>query len=87
MADEFDAHQTGLTSPAQAADGIVPDDNQPLAFATRAIYVGTGGSLRVTLVGGTTVTLQGTVAGTVYPLRIAQVHQTGTTAADLIGLR
>lgn len=85
--DEFANHAPGLTSPATAAEPITPSDSTPLAAVTRSLYVGGAGDLRVTLVGGETVTLGGVVAGALYPLRITHVLATGTTATGLVGLR
>lgn len=87
MKDEFESYATGLTGPARAADPITPDDANDLAVATRALYVGTAGSLQVRMVSGQTISFANVQAGVVYPLRIAQVMATGTTAADLVGLR
>lgn len=87
MADDFDGHETGLTTPAVNGVDIVPSDAVLLAFATRAIYVGTSGNMRVQLVSGDIVTLNTVQAGAFYPLRVVQVLATGTTAAGLVGLR
>lgn len=87
MADEFLTHETGLTSPAVGADVIVPNDTVALPKATRAIYVGNAGNLRVQFVTGDLVTLTNVQAGVIYPLRAALVLATGTTASGLIGLR
>jgi hypothetical protein len=87
MADDFETHQAGLTSPAGAGAAITPSDATPLARATRAIFVGGTGNLRVTLTGGDTVTLSNVQGGMVYPLRAAYVLATGTTATGLVGLR
>lgn len=87
MADNYKSHQSGLESPAEAGASLTPSDSAMLPNATRAIYVGGGGQLRVTLVSGDTVTLNGVLAGMIYPLRVAQVLATGTTATGLVGLR
>lgn len=87
MADEFQTYQTGLTSPAEAGAPITPSDATALPYATRAIYVGGAGNLRLTLVGGDTITLQAVAAGMIYPLRASHVRATGTTATALVGLR
>lgn len=87
MADEFKTHQPGLTAPAEAAEVIVPSDGQALAHATRALYVGASGDLRVTFVGGDTVTLTGVAGGSILPLRVTHVRATGTTAGAILGLR
>lgn len=87
MADDFETHQPGLTSPATAAETIAPSNTVALSHVTRAIYVGSAGDLRVTLVGGGTVTLTGVQGGVIYPLRATHVLATGTTATGLVGLR
>jgi hypothetical protein len=87
MTDSFKTHHRGLNSPAQAALGIIPNDSQPLDQATRAIYVGAGGTLHVTMVSGDTVTFTNVLGGMIYPLRATHVLATGTTATGLVGLR
>ena len=87
MADDFDGYETGLTTPAVNAADIIPSDAVPLAFATRAIYVGTAGNVRVQFVSGDLVTLTNVQAGAFYPVRVALVMATGTTAGGLVGLR
>jgi hypothetical protein len=86
MSDEFEDHQTGLTSPARAA-AIVPSDSGALAQITRAIYVGQAGDLRLRMASSDVVTLMAVPAGALLPLRVAQVLATGTTAGALVGLR
>jgi hypothetical protein len=87
MADEFRSFATGLNSPAQDADVIIPNDGQDLPSATRAIYVATDGDVRATFVGGTTVTLVGLRGGVTYPFRLSRVWTTETTSTGLVGLR
>lgn len=87
MADDFETHQAGLTSPAGAATTISPSDAAPLAHTTRAVYVGGSGNLRLTLASGDTVTLSNVQGGMTYPLRATYVLATGTTATGLVGLR
>jgi len=64
------------------AYSITPDDGADLAEATRSIHIGSGGALKVTLVGGTTVTYPYIEAGR-HVLGVARVFATGTTAGDL----
>lgn len=87
MKDDFSGHVTGLTAPATAAETITPSDSNDLNFVTRAIYLGQAGDLSVTMQSGETVLLRGMQAGVFYPLRVSYVRATGTTAADIIGLR
>lgn len=87
MPDEFATAETGLTSPAQDAGPITPSDAAPLARATRAIYLGTAGDLRVQMVSGAVAVFAAVPAGTLLPLRVQQVYATGTTAGGIVGLR
>lgn len=86
MTDTFRNHGRSLTSPPDAAAAIVPDDGADLAFATRAVYVGGAGDLRVRMLGGAEVTLAAVPAGAMLPLRVARILATGTTATRLVGL-
>jgi hypothetical protein len=86
MKDEFRRHEAGLTSPAERAEAIVPSDAIDLPRATRALYVGQGGDVALRMVSGTTVTFTGMQGGMIYPLRVARVLASGTTAAGLVGL-
>jgi hypothetical protein len=75
-----------LTWPAGRAFAVTPDDNTDLTTQTRGIYVGTSGNLKITTVGGDTVTLNSLAAGVVHAIRVKRVHSTDTTAANIIGL-
>jgi hypothetical protein len=86
MSDGFKDYQPGLESPAGHAAAITPSDSLALVDATRAIYVGGAGALRVTMVSGAVVTLAVVQAGQIYPLRVTKVMATGTTATGLVGL-
>lgn len=85
MADIYDDRSSGLESPGYDAATVVPDDAADLPTASRAIYVGTGGDVSVTLVGGGQVVLRNVPPG-FLPLRVARVHATGTTAADILAV-
>lgn len=81
-----------ITSPQQplhsnvATSGaaITPSDTTAVDFY--ALYVGGAGNVKVDLFDGSTVTLNGALVGTIYPLRVKKVYATGTTATNLIGL-
>ncbi len=87
MEDEFGQFGTGLTTPATASEVVTPDDATNLAYATRGLYVGQGGDIRVTMLSGDVVTLRNIQPGIIYPIRVVQVLATGTTATDVVGLR
>ena len=88
--DDFGVHNglEPLSMPATKALSITPDDDDNLTFATRGVYIGGGGDLRVDMQGGgVAVTFVGLAAGTVLPVRVAKVYATGTTATSLVGMR
>ncbi|SOC91600.1 hypothetical protein SAMN05216358_1719 [Rhizobium sp. AN5] len=86
MAETYTHHSAGLESPASHGFDIVPDDTNLLPSVTRAIYVGNGGQLCLTLLSGATVTFQNLPAGSLLPVRATRVFSTRTTATGLVGL-
>jgi len=86
MPDRFSSNIPSLTSPATHGFPVTPNDTLDLAEVTRAIYVGSGGTLALRLLSGQTVTLAGVAAGSILPLRADRVLATGTTAGSIVGL-
>lgn len=86
MADQFSECQPGLSSPYSHAAAVTPSDEADLATSTRGLYVGASGDVKVTLVGGETVTLVDLAAGVVHPLRVQRVHSSDTDATGIVGL-
>jgi hypothetical protein len=86
MKDKFSGFTHGLTAPLSDGFDIMPDDTEELSEVTRAIYVGQGGDVAIELAGGGSVVLKGLKPGIIYPLRLARVLATGTTASDLVGM-
>lgn len=84
MTDKFRNRETSLESPARRAEAVTPNDAADLPNFTRALYVGVAGDVRVTTVGGDTVTLVG--ASGVLPVCVARVYAAGTTAASIVAL-
>lgn len=84
--DTFRSHTRSLTAPSEDAVAILPDDTATLGHATRAVYVGTAGDLRVRMLGQGEVTFVGLAQGSLLPLRVTQVLATGTSASDIVGL-
>lgn len=85
MNDPFANYTPGLESPAIHAVEIVPDDSTDVATPTRALNVAVDGMVRVTTLGGDTVSLFVAAGGT-FPIRAQRVWATGTTATGIIGL-
>lgn len=86
MSDTFSDFPTTPTSPPVDGFVITPSDGDDLAVYTRGIYVGAAGDIKVTTIGGTTLTYKNLAAGVIHPLRVVKVFATGTSATDIIGL-
>lgn len=64
---------------------ITPDDNNNLPHPTIALYVGTSGDIKLTLVGGDTITLKNIGAGAWHPISAIKVFDEDTTADEIVG--
>jgi hypothetical protein len=62
---------------------VTPSDSTDLAVVTRALIIGTAGTLKVTRIDGTAVTL--TVPTGELRIRVVRVWATGTTASGITG--
>ena len=85
MADKFTAQKSQLDSPPSGSFPISPHDSNLLPFATRALYVGFTGDVRVEYVNGDIDTMHNIAQGVHHPMRIIRVFATGTTAYGLSG--
>ena len=86
MPDRFANHAGALNAPADIAFAITPNDAADFSDTTRAIYVGSGGSMVAVLSSGTEVTFSGLQGGSIVPIRVRRIKATGTTATALVGL-
>lgn len=77
------------------AEVIIPDDNNGITIGGSSIegldngvciYVGTGGNIKVTMVGNQVVTFNNVPNGSFLPIQVKKVWATGTGASDLLGL-
>lgn len=84
MADVFVSNSSGLDSPLAYLAAVTPADGSDLATSARALWVGGAGDIKVTTVGGSTVTIVGVTAGSILPVRVARVWATGTTATNIL---
>ncbi|PWR04397.1 hypothetical protein DKT77_01595 [Meridianimarinicoccus roseus] len=84
MTDLYANTTPGLSSPAVDGTMIVPSDAGDLSHVTRAVYVGTGGTISAQLASGAMVTMAGVPGGSLLPLRIRKVMATGTTAGQMV---
>lgn len=87
MGDTFDGKQAVLDSPAFHAEAVAPSDSADLPTVSRALYVGGTGDVEVVMAGGgAAVVLKNVVSGSLLPIRVARVRDTGTTATDIVCL-
>lgn len=76
---------TGISGPVVHAFAITPSNDDDITYATRYVYVGGTGTLKVDTVGGETVTFSAVAAGVFHPIRVTKVYATGTDATGIIG--
>lgn len=74
-------HESHLTDPAHFAEAVTPSDSADLTYEARGLYIGTGGDLKVTTAGGSTVSFVGLPSGSILPVRIRRVFATGQPGA------
>ena len=67
------------------AAAVTLSDSTVLA-PTRALYIGAGGNLKVTMAYGSEVTFVGLAAGSILPVQVTKCFATGSTAASVIAL-
>ena len=85
MADNFAAFTGTLTAPYAYGAAVTPADGADLATSCRALWIGGTGAVKVTTVGGDTITLAAVPVGLLL-IRAARVWSTGTTATSIVAL-
>ena len=70
----------------KSAIEITPSSGDTTVSGPDAFYIGTTGDVKVDFVSGGTVIFKNMIVGNIYPFEVSKVYQTGTTAADIIGL-
>tara|TARA_R110002020_G_scaffold228833_1_gene439629 strand:- start:130 stop:408 length:279 start_codon:yes stop_codon:yes gene_type:complete len=69
------------------AEEITTNDSSNLPDVNAQLFVGTGGNIKVTLSGGSTVVLKNIPSGTFLKgVYVDKIFRTGTTARDIIGI-
>ncbi len=86
MTDIYSSTYHDASSPAQHGVAVTPNDSTDLSNFTRAVYVGGAGDVKVDLVGSGTVTFSAVPVGTVLPVRVSRVYDTGTDATLILAL-
>lgn len=72
-----------LSSPVTGAAGVTPNDSTDLAEVSLNLFIGTAGTLKVTMMDGSVVTYGAITAGR-HPLRVKRVWSTGTSASNIV---
>lgn len=77
------------------AQAVTPNNNADLVLSGATItgidngaclYIGTGGNITITTIGGQTVTLTNLADGVFVPIQVRRVFATGTTASNILAL-
>lgn len=77
------------------AQVVTPNNSQDLVLSGGVIsgidngaclYIGTGGNITITTIGGQTVTLNNLADGVFVPIQVKRVFATGTTASNILAL-
>jgi hypothetical protein len=85
--DRFQNFGDSLMTPAERCYAITPNDVQELPLATKAVFIGQSGDVRLVSVQSTeAVTFRNLAAGSILDVRARLILATGTTATDLVGL-
>lgn len=87
MADGYRDFATTPVSTARRAVAVTPHDDNDLASNAKALYVGGAGAVAVIAAGDTeAVTFAGVPAGTILPVQVKRVLDTGTDATGIVAL-
>ena len=84
VVDRYAGSGDDLLSPASHAAAVTLSDTVDLAFASKRLWVGTAGNVKINTVGGETVTYNSVPAGTYLQVRATRVYATGTTATVVV---
>ena len=76
----------GLTSPYNDAASVTPSDTVDLTNTTRALYIGSQGTISVVMSGsGNTVSFT-LDKHEILPVRVTRVNATGTSCSNIVAL-
>lgn len=84
MTDRYAGTGVDLLGPADLAAAVTPSDTENLPIASKRLWIGSVGNVKLTTVGGSTVTYLAVPSGTYLLVRAQQVFATDTTAEDII---
>ncbi len=84
--DLFTTYRIGLDSPYVNGFAVTTHDTNALTNVARALYVGVGGIIKMTLLSGDVITLSNVQSGSMLTLRPTIIWASVTTATDMVGL-
>jgi len=73
------------SDPAHHAVAVTPNDKVDLPAVSTAMFIGTAGNLKVTMLGGESLTFNNIPVGW-HPIRVTRVWAANTTAANIIAV-
>ncbi len=83
--DNFQYHRDSVSDPARSARVAVPQDAAMLPIVPKAVFVGSGGDVKLRCIDDEApVLFRNVPSGTILPLRAAELWQSDTTAGDLV---
>lgn len=75
------------TVSAHRASAVTTSDSVIYAQPTRALYIGGAGNITVDMAdGGTAVLFVAVQGGTILPIQVTRIYQTGTSATSIVAL-
>jgi len=80
----FSSTQVEMLHPAHGGAAVIPSDTADFSRASRFLWVGTAGTIKVRMLDGQDLTFK--VAVGRLDLRVTRVFATGTTAGDIVAL-
>ncbi len=87
MSNPFAGVSDAPYAPATRAGAVTPDDINPLTDIPKGLYVGTGGTIVMRGINGTSdQSWKNVPSGAVLPFRVQYVRATGTSAADILAI-
>lgn len=84
--DNFSKFPTTPISPARGGVTVTPSDATELPQISRALYIGQGGDVSVTLADGDVLVFEAVPSGSLLPIRAGTVRSTGTSASGILAL-
>ena len=86
MADHFQNLADAPDFQSRRLVAITPHDTNDLAYVTKAVYIGTGGTISIIAADDTAAVSLTVQDGAVLPIRAKRIRATGTTATGIVGM-